>query len=140
MCCNAYVFSCTILTSLVKLQVREIFPKAGTTYFILFKRSNLFLLNLAILFPDSHELTPPISFYLISLIYFYLINPSYLCLVTQSCLTLCNPMDNTAHQALLPMQFSRQEYWSGYSCTSRGSSQPRDHTQISLTAGRIFTI
>ena len=58
---------------------------------------NLFLLNLAILFPDSHELTPPIYFYLISLIYFYLINPSYLCLVTQLCLTLCNPMDYIAH-------------------------------------------
>ena len=31
---------------------------------------------------------------------------------TLSCLTLCNPMDCT-HQASLPMEFSRQEYWSG---------------------------
>ena len=35
-------------------------------------------------------------------------------LVTQSCLTLCDPMDYTAHQALLSMKFSRQEYWSGF--------------------------
>ena len=33
-------------------------------------------------------------------------------LVTQSSLTLCNPMD-WVHQALLFMEFSRQEYWSG---------------------------
>ena len=33
--------------------------------------------------------------------------------VTQSCPTLCDPMDYTAHQAPLSMEFSRQEYWSG---------------------------
>ena len=33
--------------------------------------------------------------------------------VTQSCPTLCDPMDDTAHQAPLSMEFSRQEYWSG---------------------------
>ena len=33
---------------------------------------------------------------------------------TQSCLTLCDPMDCTACQALLlSMGFSRQGYWSG---------------------------
>ncbi|MES9491624.1 hypothetical protein ABEQ42_12190, partial [Cutibacterium acnes] len=32
--------------------------------------------------------------------------------VAQSCLTLCNPM-TAAHQAPLPMGFSRQEYLSG---------------------------
>ena len=30
----------------------------------------------------------------------------------QSCLTLCDPID-TAHQAPLPLEFSRQEHWSG---------------------------
>ena len=30
----------------------------------------------------------------------------------QSCQTLSNPMDCTAHQAPLSMEFSRQEYWS----------------------------
>ena len=34
-------------------------------------------------------------------------------LVVQLCLTLCNPMDCTAHQAPLSMEFSKQEYWSG---------------------------
>ena len=38
--------------------------------------------------------------------------PLKLVLVTQSCLTLCNPW-TIAHKALLSMEFSRQEYWSG---------------------------
>ena len=33
--------------------------------------------------------------------------------VAQSCLTLCDPMGSSLHQALLSMGFSRQEYWSG---------------------------
>ena len=42
-----------------------------------------------------------------------------------------------AHQALLSLVFSRQEYWSGVAMTSsRRSSQPRDRTWI---AGRFFT-
>ena len=32
--------------------------------------------------------------------------------VTQSCLTLCDPIDCIC-QAILSMEFSRQEYWSG---------------------------
>ena len=83
-------------------------------------------------------------------------------LVAQLCPTLCDPMDC---QAPPSMGFSRQEYWSGlpfpspkpmdYTYTvhgilqartlekvavpfSRGSSQPRDQTQISHTAGRFF--
>ena len=41
-------------------------------------------------------------------------------LVVQSGLTLCNPMDCIACQAPLPMEFSRQEYWSGLPCPSPG--------------------
>ena len=49
-------------------------------------------------------------------------------LVTQSCPTLCNAMDcsppgSSAHgilQAPLPMEFSRQEYWSGLPYPSPG--------------------
>ena len=41
-------------------------------------------------------------------------------------------------QAPLSMEFSRQEYWSGYS-HSRGSSQPRDQTWVSCNAGRFPT-
>ena len=33
-------------------------------------------------------------------------------LVPQSCLTLCDPW-TVAHQVLLSMKFSRQEYWTG---------------------------
>ena len=44
-----------------------------------------------------------------------------------------------AHQAPLSMGFSRQEYWRGLPF-SRQSSQPRDWTRVSLTAGGSFTI
>ena len=40
--------------------------------------------------------------------------------VAQSCPTLCDTMDCIAHQALLPMGFSRQEYWSGLPFSSPG--------------------
>ena len=34
--------------------------------------------------------------------------------------TLCDPMDYVAHQVLLSMEFSRQEYWSGLPFPSPG--------------------
>ena len=37
------------------------------------------------------------------------------------------------------VEFSRPEYWSGAIPFSRGSSQPRDQTQVSCTAVRFFT-
>ena len=36
-----------------------------------------------------------------------------------------------AHQAPLPMKFSRQEYWSGCHALSRVSPRPRDQAHIS---------
>ena len=39
--------------------------------------------------------------------------------IAQSCPTLCDPM-TVAHQAPLPMGFSRQGYWSGLPCPSPG--------------------
>ena len=61
------------------------------------------------------------------------------CLVAQLCPTSCHPMDCIAHQAPLSTEFSKQEYWSGLP-SSRGSSQPRDRTQVSSLAGRFFTL
>ena len=59
-------------------------------------------------------------------------------LVTQSCLTLATPWTVTC-QAPLSVGFSRQEYWSELPFPSpRGSSQPRNRTQVSCTAGRFF--
>ena len=54
--------------------------------------------------------------------------------VTQSCLTLCNPMDYTVHGILQ----ARILEWIAFPF-SRGSSQPRDQTQISCIAGGFFT-
>ena len=53
--------------------------------------------------------------------------------VAQSCQTLCNPMDYTVHGILQ----ARILKWVTFPF-SRGSSHPRDWTQVSLTAGRFF--
>ena len=54
--------------------------------------------------------------------------------IAQSCLTLCDPMDYTIHGIL---QAIRRE-WVAFPF-SRGSSQPKDQTQISHNAGGFFT-
>ena len=53
--------------------------------------------------------------------------------LVQSCLTLCDPMDYTVHGIL----HARILEWVVFPF-SRGSSQPRDQTQVSCTAGRFF--
>ena len=54
--------------------------------------------------------------------------------VAQSCLTLCDPMDYTVNGILQ----ARILEWVAVPF-SRGSSQPRDQTQVSRIAGRFFT-
>ena len=54
--------------------------------------------------------------------------------VAQSCLALCDPMDCTVHGILQ----ARILEWVAFPY-SRGSSQPRDRTQVSHTAGEFFT-
>ena len=55
--------------------------------------------------------------------------------VAQLCPTLCNPMDHTLHGILQAWILE----WVAIPF-SRGSSQPRDWTQVSHIAGRSFTI
>ena len=54
--------------------------------------------------------------------------------VAQSCPTLCNPMDYTVHGILQ----ARILEWVAI-LFSRGSSQPKDWTQVSHTAGGFLT-
>ena len=54
--------------------------------------------------------------------------------VAQSCLTLCDPMDYAVHGILQ----ARILEWVAFPF-SRGSSQPRDGTQVSHIAGGFFT-
>ena len=54
--------------------------------------------------------------------------------VAQSCLTLCDPMDYTVHGILQ----ARILEWVAIPF-SRGSSRPRDWTQVSRIAGGFFT-
>ena len=55
--------------------------------------------------------------------------------VTQLCPTLCNPMDYTVHGILQ----TKIPEWAAFPF-SRGSFQPRDRTQVSCSADRLFTI
>ena len=61
-------------------------------------------------------------------------------LVSQSCLTLCNPMDCSSPGSSVHgiLQANILE-WVAIPFF-RGSSQPRDWTRVSHTAGRFFTI
>ena len=54
--------------------------------------------------------------------------------VTQSCPTLYNPMDYMVHGILQARMLERVAF-----PFSRGSSQPRDRTQVSSIADRFFT-
>ena len=54
--------------------------------------------------------------------------------VAQSCPALCNPMDYTV-QGILQARILE---WVAFPF-SRGSSQPRDRTQVSHIAGEFFT-
>ena len=58
-----------------------------------------------------------------------------------SCVWLFATLWTVAYQAPQSREFSRQEYQSGLPFSSpRGSSQSRDQTLVSCTAGRHFTI
>ena len=54
--------------------------------------------------------------------------------VTQSCPTLCDPMHYKVHGIFQAIILE----WVAFPF-SRGSSQPRDHTQVPHIAGRFFT-
>ena len=64
------------------------------------------------------------------------VDPSFnvsVCLVSQPCLTLCNPTD-CSHQPLLSMGILQQGILEWVATpSSRGSSQPRNWTQVSCT-------
>ncbi|CAI9158043.1 unnamed protein product [Rangifer tarandus platyrhynchus] len=55
--------------------------------------------------------------------------------VVQSCPALCNPMDYTVHGILQ----ARILEWVAFPF-SRGSSQPRDRTQVSRIAGGLYQL
>ena len=61
-------------------------------------------------------------------------------LVAQSCLTLCDPMDcNLLGSSIHGIFQARILEWVVISF-SRGSSPPRDRTQVSRTVGKLFTV
>ena len=57
---------------------------------------------------------------------------------SEPCLTVCNPMDNS--QAPLPVEFSRQEYWSVLPCPSPGDlPNPEIELASPVSVGGFFT-
>ena len=57
----------------------------------------------------------------------------------QSCLTLCNPMDSSPpHSLLHGILQARTLEWVAMP-SSRGSSRPRDRTQVSCITGGFYT-
>ena len=62
-----------------------------------------------------------------------------LCLVAQLYLTLCNPMDSSPPgSSVHGILQAKMLEWVAIP-SSRGSSQPRDQTQVSRIAGGFFT-
>ena len=60
--------------------------------------------------------------------------------VTQSCLTLCDPMDySPPGSSVLELFQARILEWFAMP-VSRGSSQPKDRTQVYCIAGRFFIV
>ena len=65
---------------------------------------------------------------------------NYMYLVSQSCLTLCDPMDCSLRGfSIHGILKARIPEWFTISF-SRGSSRPRDRTQVSCIAGRHFNL
>ena len=60
--------------------------------------------------------------------------------VTQSCLTPCDPMDHSLPSFSVHEIFKARVLEWVASSFSRGSSWPRDRTQVSHTVGRCFTL
>ena len=60
--------------------------------------------------------------------------------VAQSCLTLCDPMDHSLLGSSVHGIFQAKVLECIAISFSRGSSQPRDWTQVSHIAGRHFTV
>ena len=70
----------------------------------------------------------------------YQLRVSVKLLLAQSCPTLCDPMDRSPPaSSVLGILQARILEWVAMTF-SRGSSQPRDRTQVSCIAGRFFTI
>ena len=60
--------------------------------------------------------------------------------VAQSCPTLCDPMNCSLSGSSIHGIFQAKVLEWGAIAFSRGSSRPRDRTQVSLIAGRCFTV
>ena len=80
------------------------------------------------------------SCFTLYLFIFIVVKYAALCLVTQSCPTLCDPMDCSPPSSSVHGILQARILKLVAMPSSRGSSQPRNQTQISCIAGRFFTI
>ena len=124
MCCVTLESYCTSLC--LKVFLCNMRTALNTTC-VLWRFEELIHIKHLEKFPARNELSEPVSNYC-----YYCLQTvgSMLCLVTQSCLTLCDPMDcsppgSSVHEILQ----ARILEWVAMP-SSRGSSQPRDRTQV----------
>ena len=114
-----------------------------------FLASSVPLIYICILLPILHSLYYSSFMVNHKLIYIYIYVSAYIqCIiyiivnneVTQSCLSLCDPIDCSLPGSSVHGVFkARILEWVAISF-SRGSSRPRNRTQVSCIAGRCFTI
>ena len=100
----------------------QLSPPCFTMYAILVDPLPLIAFSKGYSCPFIHVLEPLLTIF-----------PSHFCFFTLS-LTLCNPMDYTVHGILQ----ARLLEWVAFAF-SKGSSQPRDWTQVSRITGGFFT-
>ena len=124
---------------LTTIQVKEGLPHCGQNIYCS-KQSNAFLVLLCSRVSDTMWDTHTLSAY-----WHIPERHSYrrgmcVCLVTQLCPTLCHPMDYSPPDSSVGGILQARVLEWVVIPFSRGSSQPRDQTQVSHIAGRFFTV
>ena len=138
MCVKVAQFSSVLSLSCVRLFATPLIAARQASLSITNSWSLLILMSIELVMPSSHLilcrpllLLPPIppSIRVFS-------NESTLCMrwPKQSCPILCDPMNYRVHGILQ----ARILEWVAFPF-SRGSSQPKDRTQVSHITGRFFT-
>ena len=91
---------------------------------------------------DALSFSPLREMFVVGLSYmaFIMLRCTELCLVAQSCPTLSDPMDCSLPGSSVHGDSPGKNTGMGCHDLLRGSSQPRDRTQVSCVTGRFFTI
>ena len=131
---SSHLSPCKVITILLTL---FLLLHSTSLYLIYFTPENLYRLISLAYFTPFHPpplWQPPVWTLYLSVCFYSSIVNMVKVKVPQSCLTLCDPMDYTVHG----IHQARILEWVAFPF-SRGSSQPRDQTQVSCIARRFPT-